>query len=103
MTGEITVSREPHGADAAAEFYDEVAHGSADDGDYPYIYKVEITGLGTFYGFKTGLPRSREPWTAGFVSFTRDTVFDADTGLKVDEESTKELVNQAIEVLGDQP
>jgi hypothetical protein len=107
MSLTIDVTREPCTETQAAEdFYDEVAHGSADRGDYPFIYKVTISGDGderVFYAFKTGLPRSREPWTAGYVEFTRDTVLNARTGMKVDDSEMKELVQKAVAILGDQP
>ena len=97
MSLEINISRDASrlGNDNAAEFFNEVRNGSAEEGDYPYPYVVEVNGE-AFIGFDSGLPSSREPWYAGFIEFDRDSVLTAD-GLVPAGEKDAAVVNSLLD------
>jgi hypothetical protein len=97
MSLDISIARQPSAAgnDNAEQFLNEVQNGSAVEGDYPYAHVVTINGE-VYIGFATGLPRSREPWHAGYVEFTRDTVLRAD-GLRLASEQEQALVNSILD------
>lgn len=97
MSLDISIARQPSAAgnDNAEQFLNEVQNGSAENGDYPYAHVVTINGE-AFIGFDTGLPSSREPWHAGYVEFTRDTVLRAD-GLRLASEKEQALVNSLLD------
>jgi hypothetical protein len=106
---EISISREGHDTDASpsAEFFDAVKNGRDERtevpggyGSYPHIYTVQV-GDDVYYGFDTELPEEREPWFAGYKSFDRNTVLDAETLAEVDGDEA-DFVNRIIDRLADE-